>query len=64
LIINNLEYVSQKEVQSAMEQPGFRPNSLAQPFARNQNNSIGLVISDFQGAYWTTLRNLKIIAKK
>ncbi|MFT6925924.1 MAG: LacI family transcriptional regulator [Psychromonas sp.] len=48
---------TQKAVQSAMEQLGFRPNSLAQALARNQTNSLGLVISDFQGAYWKTLLN-------
>lgn len=48
---------TQKAVHAAMEQLGFRPNSVAQALARNQTNSIGLVISDFQGSYWTTLLN-------
>lgn len=43
---------TQDAVKAAMEQLGYRPNSLAQTLARNQtNNSIGLVLSDFQGAY-------------
>jgi len=46
---------TQEVVQVAMEQLGYRPNSMAQALARNQTNSIGLVISDFQGAYFGTL---------
>ena len=42
-------------VEAAMEQLGYRPNSLAQALARKETNSIGLVISDFQGAYFGAL---------
>jgi DNA-binding LacI/PurR family transcriptional regulator len=46
---------TQDAVKAAMEQLGYRPNSLAQALARNETNSIGLVISDFQGSYFSTL---------
>ncbi|MGB5445768.1 MAG: LacI family DNA-binding transcriptional regulator [Psychromonas sp.] len=46
---------TQDAVKAAMDQLGYRPNSLAQALARNQTNSIGLVLSDFQGAYTGTL---------
>ncbi|WP_372883231.1 LacI family DNA-binding transcriptional regulator [Psychromonas sp.] len=46
---------TQETVHAAMEQLGFRPNSLAQALAAKQTNSIGLVVSDFQGDYFGTL---------
>lgn len=42
-------------VKMAMAQLGYRPNSLAQSLARHQTNTIGLVVSDFQNAYFSTL---------
>lgn len=46
---------TQNAVKAAMEQLGYRPNSLAQALARNETNSIGLVISDYEGVYFGTL---------
>lgn len=57
-VINGTGQVKQSTkdiVQKAMEQLGYRPNSLAQSLARNQTNTIGLVVSDFQNAYFSTL---------
>ena len=57
-VINGTGQVKQSTrdiVKAAMEQLGYRPNSLAQALARNETNSVGLVISDFQGSYFSTL---------
>ena len=57
-VINGTGQVKQSTkdvVKAAMEQLEYRPNSLAQALARNETNSIGLVVSDFQGAYFSTL---------
>lgn len=43
---------TQDKVRVAMEQLGYRPNTMAQALARSETNSIGLVLSDFQGAYY------------
>jgi DNA-binding LacI/PurR family transcriptional regulator len=57
-VINGTGQVKQSTqdiVKKAMTQLGYRPNSLAQTLARNQTNTIGLVVSDFQNAYFSTL---------
>lgn len=46
---------TQDAVKAAMEQLGYRPNTLAQALARNETNSIGLVISDYEGVYFGAL---------
>ena len=38
-------------VYAAMEQLGYRPNQLAQALATNKTNTIGFVVSHFDGAY-------------
>ncbi|WP_108652745.1 LacI family DNA-binding transcriptional regulator [Dongshaea marina] len=45
----------------AMAELGFRPNTLARALATNSSNSIGLVLSDFDGSYFGAL--LKQAAK-
>ncbi len=42
-------------VKAAMAQLGYRPNTLAQALARSETNSIGLVISDYEGIYFGNL---------
>ena len=42
-------------VKAAMEQLGYRPNTLAQSLARKETNSIGLVLSDYEGTYFGNL---------
>lgn len=54
-VINGTGQVKQSTkdaVNAAMEQLGYRPNSLAQALARSESNSIGLVLSDFMGPYY------------
>ncbi|MGL5290703.1 MAG: LacI family DNA-binding transcriptional regulator [Vibrionaceae bacterium] len=50
-------------IQAAMQQLNFRPNLLAQALANKSGNSIGLVVSDFDGAYFGhLLKNAALIA--
>jgi DNA-binding LacI/PurR family transcriptional regulator len=42
-------------VYAAMEQLGYRPNKLAQALATNRTNTIGLVVSDFDGIHFGLL---------
>ncbi|WP_019616866.1 LacI family DNA-binding transcriptional regulator [Psychromonas ossibalaenae] len=46
---------TRKTVFDAMKQLNFKPNSLAQALASNSSNSIGLIISDFDGNYFGML---------
>lgn len=57
-VINNSSAVresTRQKVYSAMEQLGFRPNTLARALATNETNTLGLVVSDFEGAHFGTL---------
>lgn len=42
---------TREKVFAAMEQLGYRPNQLAQALATNKTNTIGFVVSHFDGAY-------------
>ncbi|MGL5334803.1 MAG: LacI family DNA-binding transcriptional regulator [Enterovibrio sp.] len=54
---------TRKVIHAAMQQLNFRPNSLAQALANKSSNSIGLVLSDFDGAYFGhLLKNAALIA--
>lgn len=46
---------TRRAVFDAIDQLGYRPNSLARALANNSANSLGLVVSDFEGAYFGTL---------
>ncbi|MDV7105778.1 LacI family DNA-binding transcriptional regulator [Vibrio sp. TH_r3] len=46
---------TREAVFAAMEQLGYRPNKLAQALATNRTNSIGLVVSDFDGVHFGLL---------
>ncbi|MGF1683903.1 LacI family transcriptional regulator [Photobacterium makurazakiensis] len=46
---------TKKAIFEAMDELNFRPNSLAQALATNKSNSIGLVLSDFDGNYFGRL---------
>lgn len=46
---------TRKAIFDAVKALNFRPNSLAQALASNRSNSIGLVLSDFDGYYFGNL---------
>lgn len=46
---------TREAVFAAMEQLGYRPNKLAQALATNRTNTIGLVVSDFDGIHFGLL---------
>lgn len=49
--LNNVPYVSldaKKRIESAIQELGFKPNSLAQGLANKASGLIGLIISDFE----------------
>jgi DNA-binding LacI/PurR family transcriptional regulator len=57
-VINNKGHVKEstrKAVFDAMEQLHFKPNSLARALANNSSNSIGLILSVFDGDYFGEL---------
>ncbi|MGB2079958.1 MAG: LacI family DNA-binding transcriptional regulator [Vibrio sp.] len=57
-VMNQSEQVkptTRQKVEQAMAQLNYRPNSLAQALALNSSNSIGLVLSDFDGHYFGQL---------
>ena len=43
---------SRKKVQDAMDQLGYRPNSIAQSLASNRTNSIGILVSELHGPFF------------
>lgn len=52
-------------IHAAMQQLNFRPNALAQALANKSGNSIGLVLSDFDGAYFGhLLKNAALVAEQ
>lgn len=57
-VINNKGQVKEATrdlIYQAMEQLNYRPNSLAQALASNSSNSVGLVVSFFDGYYFGNL---------
>jgi DNA-binding LacI/PurR family transcriptional regulator len=46
---------TKKAIFDAIKALNFRPNSLAQALASNRSNSVGLVLSDFDGYYFGSL---------
>lgn len=57
-VINNTGQVKEStrvKVEAAIEQLNYRPSSLAQTLAASSGNSIGLVLSDFDGSYFGSL---------
>ncbi len=51
-VLNNNTRVSdktRKKVTDAMEQLGYRPNSIAQSLASNRSNSVGILVSELHG---------------
>jgi LacI family transcriptional regulator len=54
-VINNNARVSEKtrdKVLVAMEQLGYRPNSIAQSLASSRSNSIGILVSELHGPFY------------
>ncbi|UJF17448.1 LacI family transcriptional regulator [Vibrio sp. SS-MA-C1-2] len=57
-VLNNTGQVKQSTkdiIYQAMEEMNYRPSSIAQALATNSSNSIGLVLSDFDGDYFGRL---------
>ena len=57
-VLNNPDTVKQstrEAVFQAMETLGYRPNGLAQALANQRSDTIGLIVSDFEGVYFGTL---------
>ena len=54
-VMNKNARVSEKtaaKVRAAMEQLGYRPNSMAQSLASNRTNSIGILVSELHGPFY------------
>lgn len=54
-VMNNNARVSEKttaKVKAAMEQLGYRPNSVAQSLASNRTNSVGILVSELHGPFY------------
>ena len=54
-VMNNNVRVSEttrNKVLAAMEQLGYRPNSIAQSLASNRSNSIGILVSELHGPFY------------
>ncbi|WP_144209602.1 LacI family DNA-binding transcriptional regulator [Shewanella donghaensis] len=54
-VMNNNTKVSDKtkeKVLNAMEQLGYRPNTIAQSLASNRSNSVGVLVSQLDGPYY------------
>ncbi len=48
----NVSDVTREKVTKAMEQLGYRPNTIAQSLASNRSNSVGVLISELSGPYY------------
>ncbi|GAA6204046.1 MULTISPECIES: LacI family DNA-binding transcriptional regulator [Thalassotalea] len=54
-VLNNHEHVSEKtkqKVMAAMDELGYRPNSVARSLASNRSNSIGVLVSELHGPFY------------
>ncbi|MBD56302.1 LacI family DNA-binding transcriptional regulator [Pseudoalteromonas sp. SSMSWG5] len=54
-VLNENDYVSKKtkqKVLDAMEQLGYKPNSIARSLASNCTNSVGILVSELDGAFF------------
>src|SRR5512140_1668207 len=54
-VINNSGRVTEKtrqKVLAAMEQLGYRPNSIARALASNRSNCVGVLVSELHGAFF------------
>ena len=57
-VMNNKAKVSEKtaaKVRAAMEQLGYRPNSMAQSLASNRSNSVGILVSELHGPFYGSM---------
>jgi DNA-binding LacI/PurR family transcriptional regulator len=57
-----LSQATRDRVNAAIAELGFRPNSLAQALANQKSNTLGLVVSNFEGPYFGRL--LKTMAQQ
>lgn len=54
-VMNNNARVSEKtaaKVRAAMDELGYRPNSMAQSLASNRSNSVGVLVSELHGPFY------------
>lgn len=57
-VMNNSTNVSDKtkaKVQAAMDELGYRPNSIAQSLASSRTNSVGVLVSEFAGPFFGSM---------
>jgi LacI family transcriptional regulator len=57
-VMNNSDKVSAKtrqKVEAAMEELGYRPNSIAQSLASKRSNSVGVLIPELYGPFFPTM---------
>lgn len=57
-VMNNNAVVSEKtkkKVKDAMQQLGYRPNSIAQSLASSRSNSVGVLISELHGPFYGSM---------
>lgn len=57
-VMNNSVNVSDKtkaKVQAAMDQLGYKPNSIAQSLASSRTNSVGVLVSEFAGPFFGSM---------
>ncbi|MGH8168731.1 MAG: LacI family DNA-binding transcriptional regulator, partial [Woeseiaceae bacterium] len=57
-VMNNSARVTDKtrqKVLSAMEELGYRPNSIAQSLASNRSNSVGIMVPELHGPFFSTM---------
>ncbi|MEX2124102.1 MAG: LacI family DNA-binding transcriptional regulator [Woeseia sp.] len=57
-VMNNSAHVTDKtrqKVLSAMAELGYRPNSIAQSLASNRSNSVGILVPELHGPFFSTI---------
>ncbi|MCW9017770.1 MAG: LacI family transcriptional regulator, partial [Kangiellaceae bacterium] len=57
-VMNNNAKVSEKtrqKVLAAMEELGYRPNTIAQSLASNRSNSVGILVSELYGYFYSAM---------
>lgn len=67
-VLNDHQHVSEKtkkKVMAAMEELGYRPNSVARSLASNRSNSIGVLVSELHGPFYgDMLSSIEIALRK
>ena len=67
-VLNDHEHVSEKtkqKVKAAMNELGYRPNTVARSSASNRSNSIGVLVSELHGPFYgDTLSSIELELRK